>query len=195
MLAQKDKEILELICAEKYRARGYADFFGWSLDRDIEEWGIVTNLAESMEIDGKVLFTNLKRRGRGNDPPDCEALDNNGRRIAIEVTELVDGKAIKDYKSSGIYKWADWNKSKFISFLESILSRKDSRYPKLKEPPYEGGYIVVIFTDEPMLNRSVVASYLQGHVFKMSYITRAFLLMSYDPEIKRCPYYELTING
>jgi len=32
--------------------------------------------------------------GLGKDPPDCEAIDNGGERIRIEVTELVDGIAV-----------------------------------------------------------------------------------------------------
>ncbi len=177
-------------------ARGYADFFGWGSDRDIEELGVVTSLAESLETKGKKIFSSLKRRGRPNDPPDCEALDGDGNRIAIEVTELVDGKAIQAFKSSAVYEWADWNKNKFIASLESLLSRKDSRYLELKEPPYDGGYFIVIFTDEPMLDHSTLESYLQGHKFKKPvFVTRAFLLVSYDPSIKRCPHYELTING
>ncbi|MGD2118771.1 MAG: hypothetical protein PVG66_10450, partial [Chromatiales bacterium] len=182
MTAEEEKEILHLMREAREKARGYADFFGWGSDRDIEEWGVVTSLAESLETEGKNIFTSLKRRGRPNDPPDCEALDAYGSRVAIEVTELVDGKAIQAYKSGLIYEWADWDKEKFITSLESLLSRKDSRFTELKEPPYEGGYFVVIFTDEPMLDRSTVESYLEGYKFKKpEYLSKAFLLVSYDP--------------
>lgn len=194
MTTQEEKEILRLIQEARNKARGYADFFGWASNRDIEEWGVVTSLAEVLEAENKEIFTSLKRRGRQNDPPDCEALDSDGNRIAIEVTELVDGKAIQAYKSGAIYEWADWNKNKFISSLELLLTRKDLRYKELKEPPYDGGYLVVIFTAEPMLDSLTVETYLQGYKFKKpKYITRAFLLMSYEPGVKRCPYYELQI--
>ena len=192
MTSEEEKEILHLMREARNKARGYADFFGWGSDRDIEEWGVVTSLAESLESDGKNIFSSLKRRGRPNDPPDCEARDNDDNRIAIEVTELVDGKAIQAYKAGAVYEWADWDKNKFITSLELLLSRKDSRFPELKEPPYDGGYFVVIFTDEPMLDRSTVESYLQGHNFKKpEYLTKAFLLMSYDPGVEKCPHYEL----
>ena len=178
------------------KARGYADFFGWGTDRDIEEWGVVTSLAESLESENKNIFTSLKRRGRPNDPPDCEARDNDGNRIAVEVTELVDGEAIKAYKSGAVYEWADWDKNKFTTSVELLISRKDSRYPELKEPPYDGGYFVVIFTDEPMLDRSTVESYLEGFKFKKpENLTKAFLLVSYDTGLGKCPHYELQFSG
>lgn len=192
MSSEEEKEILHLIREAKNKARGYADFFGWGSDRDIEEWGIVTCLAESLVSDGKKIFSSLKRRGRPNDPPDCEARDNDDNRIAIEVTELVDGEAIRAYKSGAVYEWADWNKNKFITSLELLISRKDSRFPELKEPPYDGGYFVVIFTDEPMLDCSTIESYLQGHNFKKpKYLTKAFLLVPYDPALGKYPLYEL----
>ena len=196
MTTEEDKEVLRLMREARKKARGYADFFGWGIDRDIEEWGVVTSLAESLESEGQIIFSSLKRRGRPNDPPDCEALDHDGNRIAIEVTELVDEKAIQAYKSGEVYDWADWDKNKFTSSLESLLSRKDSRFPELKEPPYAGGYFIVIFTDEPMLDRATVESYLDGHKFKEpQYLTNAYLLMSYDPGIGRCPHYELQFGG
>ena len=122
---EEEKELLEIIREARKKARGYADFFGWGADRDIEEWGVVTSLAESLKSDGITLFTSLKRRGHPNDPPDCEALDSDGNRIAIEVTELVDGKAIQAHKAGKTYEWADWDKDKFISSIESLISRKD----------------------------------------------------------------------
>jgi len=196
MTTEEDKVILHLMREARNKARGYGDFFGWGTDRDLEEWGVVTSLSESLESEGKIIFSSLKTRGRPNDPPDCEARDNDDNRVAIEVTELVDGKAIQAYKSGAVYKWADWDKNKFITSIESLLRRKDSRYPKLKEPPYNGGYIIVIFTDEPMLDRSTIESYLDGHKFKKpKYLTKAFLLVSYDPGVEKCPHYELPFSG
>lgn len=196
MTTEEEKQILYLMREARNKARGYADFFGWGSDRDIEEWGVVTCLSESLESEGKKLFSSLKRRGRPNDPPDCEALDNDGNRIAIEVTELVDGKAIQAYKSGAVFEWSDWDKDKFISSVESLLFRKDSRFPELKEPPYDGGYYVVIFTDEPMLDPSTVELYLDGKMFERpKYLTKAFLLVSYDPGVEKCPHYELQFGG
>ena len=192
MTSEEEKEILRLMREARNKARGYADYFGWGSDRDIEEWGVVKNLIESLESEGKNIYHSLTMRGRLNDPPDCEARDYDNNRIAIEVTELVDGKAIQAYNAGAVYEGADWDKNKFLTNLELLLSRKDLRFPELKEPPYDGGYFVVIFTDEPMLDRLAVETYLQGHNFqKPKYLTKAFLIVSYDPGVEKCPHFEL----
>ena len=196
MTTDDEAKILVLIQAAQANSRGYADFFGWATDRDLEEWGVISALAESLHADGVSFFSEVKARGRPNDPPDCEALSPNGSRIAIEVTELLDGEAIRAFKEGRIYDWAEWSKDKFLSVLAERVAAKDQRFPDLKEPPYDGGYIVVVHTDEPELSRPTVEGFLNGHrLARPTYIARAFLILSYDPTIGRYPYFELTFNG
>ncbi len=80
------------------KSLGYDDFFGWSTNRNFEELNVLESLAESMNAEGATFFGSLRVRGRKNDPPDCEALDARGLRAAIEVTDLVDGVAIRKFK-------------------------------------------------------------------------------------------------
>ena len=189
-------EINDAIRAAIRRARGYADFFGWATNRDLEEQGVVTSLAESMNADSSLFFSSLAMRGRGNDPPDLEALDEKANRIAIEVTELVDGEAIQAFKTGRQYDYAEWNRHKFLASLGALLKAKDDRFHKLKGAPYPGGYVVVVFTDEPELPRADVEAWLQGHTFSgLANVQRAFLLLSYDPAAGRCPYFELARDG
>lgn len=191
-----EKEIIAQIRAACAKARGYADFFGWATDRDLEEWGIVSSLGESLQADNVMFFSHLKSRGRPNDPPDCEAQAKNGERVAIEVTELVDGQAIQAFKEGRVYDWAEWTREKFHSVLAERISKKNECFHRLKEPPYSGGYIVVVHTDEPELSKSVVEGFLaNSQLKKPSNIDRAFLVLSYDPGIERCPYFELNFNG
>ncbi len=76
MTPDDEAEILALMRAARQRSRGYADFFGWKIDRDLEESGVLSSLAESMVVDGVDFYENVKSRRRPNDPPDCEALDH-----------------------------------------------------------------------------------------------------------------------
>lgn len=176
-------------------SRGYADSFGWAPNRDLEEAGVLVSLAESLEKDDALFFGKIKTRGRGSDPPDLEAPDCDGKRIAFEMTELVDGAAIQAFKDSKVYE-PDWSRDRFIESLEKLLRAKDSRLPKLKDPPYEGGYIVVVFTDEPDLPANVVEQYLDGHTFVgLPHISQAYLLISYDPGRARCPYFALNVGA
>lgn len=187
-------KIVQQMRAARESSRGYADFFGWSLDRDIEEWGVVHSLLESMESERSLLFHNVKIRGRGNDPPDCEALDTKGRRVAIEVTELVDEVAIKRAKSGAIYDWAEWDRTKFLTQIEKRLKQKNAKFHNLQGAPYAGGYCLLVFTDEPDLTASKVRGYLQGFKFDgMQHIDSAILLLSYDPNYSCCPYFPLRL--
>lgn len=196
MTPEDEREIAALMRAAREKSRGYADFFGWAIDRDYEEWGATIALCESLERNGELFFSDLKLRGRGNDPPDCEAVDVNGKRVAIEATELVDGRAIQAYKRGDVYEWADWSKDGLISSLAERIAEKGKRYGKLKDGPYDGGYVILIYTDEPMLPIETVKKFLDGHTFpRPDGVTRAFLLVSYDPRTKSYPYVDLILSG
>lgn len=187
--------------AARKRARGYADFFGWATNRDLEEQSIAAHFAKSLEANDALFFSQIKIRGRGNDPPDLDALDHLGQRIAIEVTELVDGKGIEAFKAGRHYDWAGWDKTKFLSSLISLLHAKNRCFARLKDGPYPGGYLVLIFTDEPELQRDTVETFLAGHSFsghsfsQVENVDKAILLLSYDPTVGRCPYFELINRG
>ncbi len=196
MTPDDEAEILAKMRAARQRSRDYADFFAWVIDRDVEESGVISSLVESMTSSGINFYSNIRSRRRPNDPPDCEAVDLDGNRVAIEVTELVDGDAIRAFKEGRVYDWADWTREEFLLSLAERIAAKDKRYPYLKEPPYNGGYVVVVHSDEPMLSRTTVEDYLESYsIPKPVHITRVILVLSYDPTIQRCPYFELAFNG
>jgi len=195
MTPEDEKRIVDLMRAARAKSRGYADFFGWETDRPLAEWGVTNTLRESLEANGEAPFTALKVRRSPNDPPDCEAIDANGKRIAIEVTELVDGRAIQAHKSGRVYDWAEWPRDKFLSALSERIAEKGKRYPLLKDGPYEGGYLVLIHTDEPMLRIGTVREYLKDHLFpRPQGVTRALLLLSYDGDTESYPYVDLPMS-
>ena len=178
------------------RRRGYADYFSWPLDRDLEEYGIARTLADALDAKGQLFFDreSLKSRGRGNDPPDCEAVGFNGSRIGIEVTELVDPVAIEKLKNERIYEWAEWDRLKIVRAIKHRLTAKDNP-ANVKDGPYSI-YVVLIHTDEPYLNESYINDLLLGVCFEHTkLIGRAFLLLSYDPQVKAYPYIELEFSA
>ncbi len=195
MNSADEHEIFTQMREARAKARGYADFFSWAIDRDLEEWGVATSLSQELAIDEVNIFTNLKRRGRPNDPPDCEAVDLDEKRVAIEVTELVDREAIKAFKKGDVYAWAEWDVEKFRTSINSLAQAKALRHPLLKDGPYTGGYIVIIFTDEPNLNRENVSTWLNGFSVTSNVLEmKLFLLMSYDPAVGRYPYFEIPLQ-
>jgi hypothetical protein len=191
----EEKELIARIKEAISRSRGYADHFSWPLDRDLEEYGITQTFAKSLDANGQLFFKleSLKSRGRGNDPPDCEAEDLNGNRIGIEVTELVDPLTIEKLKNTGVYEWAEWDRVKLVRAIKQRLRAKD-KPGKTKGGPY-GNYVVVIHTDEPYLNEAFVTERLSGICFERArLVKRAFLLLSYDPAVKAYPYVELEFS-
>jgi len=181
---------------ERSQKRGYATFFEWPLNRDQAELGVVRYLLASMSADGQTLFHHVRSRGRGNDPPDCEAIDSEDRRVAIEVTELVDPRGIANYQAGHTDQWIVWSRETFLAGICERLATKAKRTRALKDAPYPGGYVVVIFTDEPHLTKATVHGYLKNHRLPhFTGLTMAFLLLGYDPAIKRCPWFRLRIDA
>jgi hypothetical protein len=177
-----------------HKKRGYSDFFAWPLDRQLEEWAIVDSLEESLEKANAGFFNALVARGRGNDPPDCEAMLLDGGKLGIEVTELVDPAAIMAYKSGDTDQKAEWSEAKLINSITKRLAVKDASN-NIKGGPYDL-YMLVIHTDESALNFDFTYPLLSKSVFQFySLINRAFLLMSYDEKYECCPFIELNIKA
>jgi hypothetical protein len=148
---------------------------------------------ESLQHRGETLFDRVSSRGRGNDPPDCEAVGADEAPVAIEVTELVDPDAIVAHKNKRPYEWKDWSREKLQDAVARLLIAKAARRKSLKGGPYSE-YIVLIYTDEPMLAYDTAVTLLDGTRFATSrHIDRAFLLISYDPKVGYCPYVPLRI--
>ncbi|MFL6643163.1 MAG: hypothetical protein ACJ8GM_02410 [Paraburkholderia fungorum] len=194
MTPEDEREILSLMREARKKDRGYANFFSWSIDRDLEELGVVKSLHEVLARAGAAPFTDIASRGRGEDPPDCEARNASGQRVAIEVTELVNGKAIAAFKQGDRYAWASWTRDEFLTALAELIQNKDKRFPKLKGAPYPGGYVVVVHCDESELSAAEVAAFIEGAPrIACSYITQAYLLLSYDPALECCPHFLLRL--
>lgn len=188
-----DTEIARLIKEAQKRRRGYADFFSWPPNRDMEETHAVALLAASMQKSGIRFFDQVKGRGRGNDPPDVEAVDSSGKRVAFEVTELVDEDAIHATRRGEPYPWAEWTLAKFQARIQYLLAQKASKATMLRGLPYDGGYVVLIYTDEPELRAERLASMLSQASFAAAGVSRAFLLLSYDPSTGGYPHFELPL--
>jgi hypothetical protein len=190
----KEKEITRLMPEGIRRSRRYSDFFAYPEDRELEELRIVHSLKASLEVTNVAFFDQASTRGRGNDPPDCEALLFDGRRLGVEVTELVDPEAIMAYKNGVLTQWAEWDEDKLINSITQRLKAKDIA-KNIKGGPYDT-YMVIIHTDEPILNFDYTFPILSDYPFRYySVIDRAFLLMSYDTKYRCCPYIELNIKN
>lgn len=178
----------------KANDRPYAGYFAWRSDRAVEEIGVVQSFHESLEHCGEGFFHSFSARGPGNDPPDCEALSTAGDRIAIEVTELVDGESIAAAKINAPLNWTPFTKSALSRLLSERIAKKDNP-SDVKGGPYKQ-YLLVIYCDDPRVLDYELIEHVRGSRFSSTrLLNRAFLLFSYSPWEKCCPYIELNLNG
>jgi len=192
MDAEEEKRFIKGILEGIARSRGYADSFEWRPNRDLEEYSVVKLFCEALEKEGNSFIdsNSIFSRGRGNDPPDCEANDLGGNLIGIEVTELVDPQAIIASQKDQVYDWAEWDKTKLIDAINNRLEEKDIP-GQIKGGPYTS-YILIIYTDEPVLNADYAKTLLKEYRFaRRNLIDKAFLFIFFDPIYKNYPCIEL----
>src|SRR5262245_59519791 len=119
------------------------------------------------------------------DPPDVLLETVNGRRIGIEVTELVDPDAVKRHryrKGRGdppAYDFAQWTPTKVAKTLSQIIGIKDRKLQKVA-----GGFdecFLAVVTDEPAIDDWLSRDAVSRCWSTVQHIDRAFLVMSYHP--------------
>lgn len=165
------------------RPRQYATYFNLGLAREQNEVGAAADLLDSLSGEDRipVLERSLAARPRGDDPPDCDALTPGGDRIAIEVTELVDGESIRRQVRTGCAPPCEYSKELFLARLEERLVAKRRNRSELKGGPY-AICILVIHTDEMLLTHEDCRNWLVGHeVERREPWDRVYLLFSYSP--------------
>jgi hypothetical protein len=164
--------------------RGSNDYWYW---RDKPEMEV--GAARAVLTQAGLEIQQLRSRDDGEDPPDCEAIIG-GSRCGIEVTELVHQPTLES-TIRGNHQILFWERDTFCTALQERIDRKD-RSDKVKGGPYDR-YILVVVTDEFSLGREDVAQFLEGATFRSRFITDVYLGLSYDPEPRLCPVFELTL--
>ena len=84
-----------------------------------------------------------------------------------------------------------WDRDDLLSGLQSLIDKKDEP-SKLKGGPYER-YVLVIYTDELVLDRDTVTRFLDGATFRASLITDVFFGLSYERGC--CPVFRLPLDS
>ena len=164
------------------------------------ELGVVTDLLGAMETQGSRRYHNP--RSLSQDPPDCDAQTLGGEPVAIEVTEFVSQVAVEMNEAARPgpgqvpameqMVMAVWDQTSFISHLASALAGKDRKI--LHGGPYSE-YVVVSYTDEPLLVRAHAEAWLSAHAFgPYQQITSAYFLFSYEGD-HTYHFAELSLGG
>lgn len=169
--------------------RGYADRFNWAgPDREAakreKEESIVDEWAAAVYRDrGECPFVRIE--SCMPPLPDCQLIDRNGRKIGVEVTELVDQPTIERNKYVSYY-WKEYLAHELISAVAKRLQAKDNKCTAAAAAIRQANFekiIVILHCDEPdLISRpTFCGEVLSGHEFpRLTYISEAWLLL-------RCP--------
>jgi hypothetical protein len=156
---------------------GWNAFWHWH-DKPVRERVSAAKVLEAAGVQIAELVS------RSDDPPDCEAtLD--GEFSGIEVTELVHRTArrsIKARRGRAAGKeprrpevFFVWDCSSLLSALRDRIDRKQRRW---KGGPYQRR-VLVMCTDEFLLDRINVDRFLQGATFHNTFFTDVFFGLPY----------------
>jgi hypothetical protein len=201
--ASNESEIVRLMREARHKSRGYAEYWEWAIDKrqaELHAAGVLANfLSNADRVDGKFGVESVD-----NDPPDALLMLANGRRVGIEVTELVDEKAIrkahrrKRANLSLDFDFANWDSGRATKSIHELIERKDK-----KLAPVSGVYdelLLAVVTDETMIDDATAAQAVKDIVVSTRFISRAFLILSYHPAADKavfpdgCPIFPIELR-
>ncbi len=165
---ERVSEVLKRI-ADSHRKRGHATY--WHAANECQgpmEVGAVMDWAEQMNKRGcQIDIDTIKKNP--DTYPDCIA-KMDGEQIGVEVTELVDGNAIRCHPENPQYEGPEqfvrefqqpmppkWSREKFEQCLSERVCRKDKG---VKCGSLAKQFLLVV-TDEPWLDQATLADYLR----------------------------------
>ena len=155
-------------------------------DKAITEVGIAKIFLEAhRELGLKLPF--FDPESFENDPPDCIGKNSIGQRsVAIEITELVNQKAIEmemgarrdNTVTINDYLYEDWDEDILKIKIPEIINNKDKK--KFNGKKYSD-IILIIHTDEHFIIENARCEINNLQDITTEKITKAYILFSYNP--------------
>lgn len=179
-----DLEVIKK-CIEEFNKlpRQHANHFNWHV-KEIKEIGIAHDFFFQLE---NVAEDKLVKIDNAEDPPDVRVVTSTGKIMGIEITELVNEKAIELQikKDEGyVYELLKWDKEYTLSRIQEIINEKNKLCEQI--PPDYHLRVLLIHTDEPKLRSRVIKEYIGDHQWPESpSFDEIYLLVGYDPETGR----------
>lgn len=176
-LKEKIKEDIEKL---NNLPRKHASFYNWH-DKKIQEVGLGLYFFQKLEEISCEYLVDIKN---AEDPPDVKIVTNQGRTIGVEITELVDQKAIEyQIKNDPRYeeRVLSWNHENTIEAITSIIEKKDHLCRDV--PTYYNSIFLLIFTDEQRLISDTLKQYVDERIWpETKNINEIFILTGYEPK-------------
>lgn len=178
-----EDEVLGIIQSAQTRTRHYADYWEWEIDRKRAERGVAQELVQHLGISGRFDAT-------ARETPDLLFLADDGRKIGIEVAELVEMRAAAHNRHAEKKRlphvWAIWSESTVVEAVRNRVAIKNDKLAKNSDVFDE--IWLAIATDEPTIDMSMAQQACAKVEATAARLQRAFLLLGYHPDaLKRFP--------
>jgi hypothetical protein len=171
-------------------ARAWNSFWYWR-EKPIGEHGAAKEILRHAGIKAGGLVS----RPPNQDPPDCEGMLDR-QWSAVEIAELVHRPTLKRSIKAQAQRAAGckpqkpeayfvWDRNDLIDAIQKRIDVKDKA--KLRGGPYDR-YVLVMHTNELILDSRRVGEFLKGAKFHCQQITDVILGLSYEPQFGREGY-------
>ena len=166
--------------------------------RKVQECDWVNNFAELLSAKFGREITEIQ--SNPDDPPDCFG-EEGGKKIGIEVTELVKGEILgriaqkrygnKDYSPSEQFTDEQWTHEDFIQKIQESIDKKVDRAIRTGKI-FD---VLLIYTDEGDLSPECLEEWLSNHKFSATDLKEVFLLRSHCPKFREhSPLFKVNIE-
>ena len=171
------ERILNILAQAQTRCRHHADYWEWAVDRKRAERAVAEALIEQLRVEGR--FDNATR-----ETPDLAFLTNDGRKIGIEVAEIVDERAAATNRHAEKKRqprvWAFWSDVALAKTLNHWVRVKDIKIGPSADQFDE--VWLVLATDEPTIDIAMAESACASCEASAQHLQRAFLILGYQPD-------------
>jgi len=183
----EDHDTLRLFLNKRNsRLRAANSYWYWP-DKPVAERGAARTILEEAGFG----ISGLVSCADANLPPDCQAVVDD-LPTGIEVTELVNEKALARSINSNKTFWFLWDQAAFINQLQRIIGIKSADGTRWQGGPYDRR-ILVVHTDEPCLEPELVASFLKAQRFQTEFFCDVVIGLPYNPFTQRHATFRLSL--
>ena len=178
----EDRDLLEYTerTRDRNRKRGHANF--WNAvneDQGLMEVYATKEWAKEMNERGWQIDMGTIRQNPET-YPDCLA-EMDGKQIGVEVTEMVDRKAIDEQNPI-----PPWLLDKFLEHLSERVQEKDKR---VRDSSLSKQFLLIV-TDEANLDEATLSEYLKTiELQQPRHFDGIYVMMSYTPNPAEQGYY------
>jgi hypothetical protein len=185
---------------ELINRRGHSSIFATTnKTKKLVELSIAREFSKSLKYEFSIILENVTNCE--TDPPDCLA-EVDGRKMQIELVELIDQSAIHIARKKGLTAHNDskqflatqWSSDRLIEEVNRVIDAKDKKY-KLADKKIE---ILLIYTAEAWLSPNDAKRWIFEQTFEaLDSFESVFLLMEYDPSYSQThwPLFQLCGEG